>query len=106
MPIITFREADGSEVIADARVGDTLMETAKAAGVAGVVAECSGSMVCGTCHVYLSPEAYAAVGEPGEMEADMLDWGLEPRPTSRLSCQVTIGPELDGTTVDVPLHQR
>lgn len=106
MPTVTFREADGKETVVDARAGQSLMEAARTAGVDGVIAECSGSMVCGTCHVFLTEAAYAAVGKPTEMEQDMLEWGAEMRPTSRLSCQVSISDELDGTIIEVPLRQR
>jgi 2Fe-2S ferredoxin len=39
------------------------------------------------------------------MEEDMLDFGYEVRPNSRLSCQIKVTEELDGLTVSVPEKQ-
>jgi 2Fe-2S ferredoxin len=40
------------------------------------------------------------------MEEDMLDFAFDVRPTSRLSCQIRLKPELDGLTVRIPEHQN
>ena len=39
------------------------------------------------------------------MESDMLDFAIDPRPTSRLSCQISLTPELDGIVIETPLRQ-
>jgi 2Fe-2S ferredoxin len=39
------------------------------------------------------------------MEQGMLETAWEPRPASRLSCQVHITPDLDGLEVQVPARQ-
>jgi 2Fe-2S ferredoxin len=39
------------------------------------------------------------------MEEDMLDFAYDVRPTSRLSCQIRVRPELDGLVVRVPERQ-
>ena len=40
------------------------------------------------------------------MEVDLLDFAVEVDPeTSRLSCQITLTPELDGLRVRVPARQ-
>jgi 2Fe-2S ferredoxin len=51
---------------------------------------CEKSCACTTCHVVVR-EGYASLGEADELEEDLLDkaWGLTP--TSRLSCQATVG---------------
>ena len=50
---------------------------------------CEMSCACTTCHVIVR-EGFASLGEPDELEEDMLDraWGLEPN--SRLSCQAIV----------------
>lgn len=106
MARITFVEADGTRVEADARSGQSLMEAAKANGVEGVIAECGGSMVCGTCHVYLPDAICAQLPQPSAMEADMLEWGIDVRPTSRLACQVAVTDALDGAIIGIPARQR
>ena len=45
------------------------------------------------------------VGEPSPMEEDMLDFGYDVRPSSRLSCQIKVRDELDGLVVSVPERQ-
>lgn len=46
------------------------------------------------------------VGEPEDLEDDLLDLGVsERRDSSRLSCQIVLTDELDGLTVDVPAEQ-
>ena len=51
---------------------------------------CEMSCACTTCHIVVR-EGFESLGEADELEEDMLDkaWGLEP--TSRLSCQATVG---------------
>jgi 2Fe-2S ferredoxin len=35
----------------------------------------------------------------------MLDFAVDPRPNSRLSCQIIISEDLDGLTVETPVSQ-
>ena len=63
---------------------------------------CSGVMACSTCHVYVEPSWLELVGPPSEAEQDMLDLAHEPRPTSRLGCQLELRPELEGMVVHLP----
>jgi 2Fe-2S ferredoxin len=39
------------------------------------------------------------------MEEDMLDFGFDVRPSSRLSCQIKVSQDLDGLTVRTPARQ-
>jgi 2Fe-2S ferredoxin len=103
---ITFVASDGSRQEIEATPGDSLMASAKARGVDGIEAECGGSMVCGTCHVHLDPQTYAALGPVPAMEAEMLEYVIEPSVTSRLSCQLRVGVEMDGIEVGLPHAQR
>lgn len=103
---ITFVQPDGARQEIEAEVGESLMASAKARGVDGIIAECGGSLVCGTCHVYLDDAAFALAGPPLNFEVDLLDNVREPRPTSRLSCQITVSTEMDGMIVSVPTSQH
>jgi 2Fe-2S ferredoxin len=47
----------------------------------------------------------AVVGEPSPMEEDMLDFGYDVRPNSRLSCQIKVTAELEGLVVRTPERQ-
>ena len=63
---------------------------------------CSGVMACSTCHVVVDPAWFDRVGAPDEDEQDMLDLAYEPRPSSRLGCQLVITSELEGLLLHLP----
>jgi 2Fe-2S ferredoxin len=44
-------------------------------------------------------------GAPSPMEEDMLDFGFDVRPNSRLSCQIKVTDDLDGLVVTTPERQ-
>ena len=103
MPKVIYVGDGGDERAVDAVVGESVMATAVKNGVPGIVGECGGNASCATCHVWVREEFLPLVGEPNDMEEDLLDLGVsDRREGSRLSCQVAMTPELDGLTVDVP----
>ncbi|MCL4768656.1 MAG: 2Fe-2S iron-sulfur cluster binding domain-containing protein [Hyphomicrobiaceae bacterium] len=102
---ITFVQPDGSQQVVEATPGMTVMEAAKLALVPGIEAECGGACACATCHVYVDGEWRGRTGEPSPMEEDMLDFAFDVREESRLSCQIKVGPELEGLVVRVPAKQ-
>ena len=106
MPKITFIEHDGTAHTVDAAIGDTVMETALGKSVPGIVAECGGSCMCATCHVYVQGEQ-SGVTPPMQPDEDaMLEATASPRqPNSRLSCQLVVSPEMDGLVVHLPEMQ-
>lgn len=94
---------DGRAVTQEVAEGQSLMSVAVAAGIPGVIGECGGSLSCATCHVVVEPDWAGLAGAPGVFEEDMLDiTEAERAPTSRLSCQIRMRPELDGIVVRVP----
>lgn len=104
--ILHYKSADGTVRTVDARIGDTVMDTAVQNDIDEVVAECGGSLICATCHVYLDDATAALFDEPEDMELDMLDGvAAERREHSRLSCQLIIKAELDGHTIETPERQ-
>ena len=105
MPKITFKEYSGTARTIDAETGSTVMETAIRNNVPGIEAECGGACACATCHVYIDEAWREKVGEPSPMEEDMLDFGYDVRPNSRLSCQIKVTAELDGLVVTTPEKQ-
>lgn len=105
MPKITFVEADGNRIVANATSGMSLMETAVAAGVDGIVAECGGACACATCHCHVDESWFARIAAAEELERDMLEFVINPSGTSRLSCQVTVTEDMDGMIVNVPESQ-
>lgn len=105
MAKLTYIAFDGARFEVEAENGSTVMENAIRNGVPGIEAECGGACACATCHVYVDEAWTDAVGPPEAMEEDMLDFAYEPRPNSRLSCQITVREDLDGLVVTVPERQ-
>ncbi|MFA7602796.1 MAG: 2Fe-2S iron-sulfur cluster-binding protein [Novosphingobium sp.] len=106
MPRITYIEFDGTEHQIDVENGYTVMEGAVRNGVPGIDADCGGACACATCHVYIDPAWRDRTGAPGEVEADMLEFGQGVAEGSRLSCQIAVRPELDGLIVRLPETQH
>jgi ferredoxin, 2Fe-2S len=104
-PKITYIDSDGTSRTVEAVVGATVMETAIKNNIPGIEADCGGSCACATCHVYVEEAWRAQTGEPSPMEEDMLDFGFDVRPNSRLSCQIKVTEELDGLVVRTPARQ-
>lgn len=98
---VTFLTAKGERVAAEGRAGDRLLEVAQAAGMP-LEGTCEGQMACSTCHVVVAKEWFARLPRASEDEEDMLDLAAGVRPTSRLSCQIVLGEELDGIEVTIP----
>lgn len=106
MPDLTFVLPDGRQLGFEAPVGVSLMQAATGHGVEGIVAECGGSLRCATCHVVIDPAWAARLPAPSADEASMLELVAAGRePTSRLSCQIRLGPEHDGLVARVPDRQ-
>ncbi|KAM6970586.1 adrenodoxin [Aplochiton taeniatus] len=63
---------------------------------------CDGTMACSTCHLIVDQEVFSQLGDPANEEMDMLDLSEGLCETSRLGCQVTLSPALEGMTVRVP----
>ena len=105
MPQIHFILPDGQRQTVNASDGWSVMEAARNEGVPGIVAECGGSALCSTCHVYVEPEWREIAGGPSDLELMTLDLAPESTDASRLSCQMIVKPEFDGLTLRVPAHQ-
>ncbi|MAZ19373.1 MAG: ferredoxin [Ahrensia sp.] len=100
---VTWRLADGREITGEVANGLNMMEAAVANNVPHVIGECGGNLSCAPCHVYVDEAWREKTGEVGDFEDDMLDVAEAERlPQSRLSCQITASPELDGLVLIVP----
>lgn len=103
---ITYIAADGTRTDVEGTEGASVMHTAIANDVDGIVGECGGAMMCATCHCYVDEEWMDRVGSRSDGEDDMLEGAAdEVRPNSRLSCQIRLSPELDGLVVHLPEEQ-
>jgi 2Fe-2S ferredoxin len=102
---VRFRSDSGAEEEIEAAPGATLMSAAVRRHVAGIDAICGGSMVCGTCHVYVHPDWRDRLPPASAAEQDLLDCGLAVRPESRLACQIVVTSDLEGLVVTTPASQ-
>lgn len=106
MPTLHFVEPDGTRKSIDLPTGISLMQAITQYGVEGVVAECGGSAMCATCHVYIAENQVDRLAPVDFVENEMLGSTLcERKPNSRLSCQIQVTEELDGLVVYLPERQ-
>ena len=106
MPRVTYISHDGKETTLDIAVGTNVMQAALLNGIDGIVAECGGSCMCATCHVYVRDDLLAMTPPMQPDEDAMLEGSASPRrPTSRLSCQIEVTPAMDGLVVYLPETQ-
>ncbi|GLQ05915.1 2Fe-2S iron-sulfur cluster-binding protein [Sneathiella chinensis] len=100
---ISFKQPSGAIKEIEAPVGQSVMQAAIFNNVDGIEAECGGSCMCATCHIYVPAESANLTGTASEEEQEMLgETAAERRPESRLSCQIVVTADMDGHTFDVP----
>jgi len=101
MTKLIFIEPSGERQEITATIGDNVMLAATAKGVAGIDAECGGSCMCATCHC-LVIEAANPLPDMQSGERDTLEFTADQmQDNSRLTCQLTVTPEMDGTVFQV-----
>lgn len=101
---VTFVLTDGGEKTVQGAEGLSVMELAVQNNVSGLDGDCGGSMSCGTCHAYVAPAFLDRLAPPDEGEQAMLEHVSNPRPESRLTCQLRLTPALQGLRLTVPSH--
>jgi len=103
---ITFIHPDGRSQSFEASTGDSVMQLAVSRGIDAIVAECGGNAMCATCHVYVDDRWIDRLPAMTDEEDALLDGtAAERKPTSRLSCQIKVEPELDGLVLRLPARQ-
>lgn len=107
MAKIVYVAADDQRIEVEVDAGANVMRTALANNVPGIVAECGGSAMCATCHVYVDPEFASRLPERGEVEDEMLESAVAPRTEfSRLGCQIELPEGMERLVVRIPETQR
>ena len=101
MANLTIIGRDGSEKTIDGKAGWSVMENIRDAGFDELLALCGGCCSCATCHVHVDEQWVAALPPMGADEDDLLDTSSHRVASSRLSCQIEYGPELDGLRVRI-----
>ncbi len=105
MITVAFINAEGKSQEVQGVEGQGLLELAQSAGQP-LEGTCEGQMACSTCHVIIDKDWFDKLPQAVEDEEDMLDLATGARRTSRLSCQITLTPALDGLVVHVPAESR
>lgn len=106
MPVITYIENNGNQRQVELPMGASIMEGAIQNDVKGIVAECGGSCMCATCHVYVDEQFIDLLPEMQEEEDEILEAANAPRQAnSRLGCQVRVTKAMDGLVVRIPERQ-
>ena len=98
---VTFLQPDGTPKTVDARVGESLLQTAHRHEI-DLEGACEGVCACSTCHLILPVEFYDSLEEPSEVEEDMLDMAFGLTETSRLGCQIVVREDMDGVQLQLP----
>ena len=106
MPRVNFVSFNGERHVVDVSAGTTLMRAAVDNGVPGIDGDCGGHCACATCHVYIGPPWSGKLSPKSDAEDDMLGLAVDPRPTSRLACQIRVTDALDGIVVHLPQGQH
>lgn len=103
---VVFQAQNGQQFLVDASIDQSLMNAAVGAGVPGIDADCGGSLVCGTCHVYIAKAWQDRLPPISEMEQSLLEYVPQPHPDARLSCQIPVTEALHGLVATIPPSQR
>ena len=105
MAKITYYTHDSKTHTIDVQTGLSVMEGAVQNDIPGIDADCGGGMACATCHVYVKEDWLEKLPTKEDGEEDMLDQAYEPKPSSRLSCQLIVSDDLNGLIVNLPEKQ-
>lgn len=105
MTTLTFILKNGTRQMIDAEDGMPIMQNATANDIDGIDGACGGFCSCATCHVYV--ESGHPLPAMSDDEDKMLEGTAAERDPkkSRLGCQITVTPELDGLVLRVPDRQ-
>ena len=106
MTEITFVSPDGTRYPVEAADGASAMQAAIRHDIPGIDADCGGACACATCHVFVEPDWLGRLAPQSPMETSMLEFADETASNSRLACQISLAPDLDGLTVRLPQSQH
>ena len=96
---VTTRDGTPHEV--QGQEGLSVMEVIRENGFDELLALCGGCCSCATCHVHVDPEFKEKLPRMSEDENDLLDSSDHRTEYSRLSCQLTVGADLEGLRVQI-----
>ncbi|RQH04971.1 2Fe-2S iron-sulfur cluster-binding protein [Paraburkholderia dinghuensis] len=105
MPSLICIEHDGTAHRLDAQMGQSVMRAIVDAAIPGIIGDCGGACSCATCHAYVDDAWIDRLPSAGSTEQGMLECAIEPRPGSRLTCQIEMSTDLDGLVIRLPASQ-
>jgi ferredoxin-2, mitochondrial len=99
---ITDRRGQVHDVKVPTDMGLNMMQVVQAYELEpfGTVGMCGGKLMCPTCQCYVKNGA-DILPEKQDIEEATLSRLLHTKPTSRLSCQIPITPDLEGLEIEV-----
>ena len=98
---VKYVDTSGKSHEIRAEIGDTLMLVARANMVRGIDGDCGGNAACGTCLTRVDESTQALLPPPGEDELDLIDGLGVSIKEYRLACQISVTPQLNGSTFHV-----
>jgi len=103
MTKITFIEYNGTEHQIEAENGLMLMKVAREKAIPTIRGECGGICDCGSCHVYVEAPWEQKLDPANDLEQMMIgSLTFTKKDNSRLSCRITVNPDLDGLVLRLP----
>jgi 2Fe-2S ferredoxin len=105
MAKIIYVEFDGGRRTVEVADGLSVMEGGRQAGIDAMDGDCGGCCSCATCKILVDQPWLDKIGAAGPDEREMLEFRGDMPANARLSCQVIVGPELDGLVVYMPKTQ-
>ena len=94
------RLVDGGHFSMSAPAGSRAVDAIRAFGLP-LKAECEGRCLCTSCHVRVADAWASRLEEPDAEELAMLRKVTGAGRTSRLVCQLTLTPDLDGLDLEI-----
>jgi 2Fe-2S ferredoxin len=101
MTQITVTTRAGVRHDIDAKVGWSLMDCIRGAGLDELLALCGGNCSCATCHVYVAEDYLSRLAPISVEEDELLDSSEHRTPKSRLSCQIKVEDNLAGIDLQI-----
>ena len=105
MPRILFIHPDERREVHEVQNQDTVLDCALDNNISGIIGQCGGACNCCTCHCYVDEKWLPLLSKKIQDEVDLLEYAIEPKDNSRLACQITMKPELDGIRIFIPKAQ-
>jgi len=101
MASFTLETRNGTRREIAGKTGVSLLKLIRRAGVEELVAQCGGSCVCATCHVYLTLRHGTETPSAGSGENRMLATASHRQVNSRLACQIKFDDTLAGMEIRI-----